>query len=53
MGINIDNFLTTLPIMGRCLAGIFIVIGLLIGITLLLNKLTEPKAKADEEQTEG
>lgn len=43
-----DNFLSTLPIIGYSLIGIFGVIGVIIGVVYLLNKFSawiEKKAK--------
>lgn len=39
MSINIQGFLETLPIMGTGMAGIFIVILVIYGAVLLLNKV--------------
>jgi hypothetical protein len=40
---NIEQFLSTLPIMGKGMLGIFIVTGVLIICVFLLNKLTSKK----------
>lgn len=40
---NVELFLSTLPIMAKGLAGIFIVTGVIILSTMLLNKLTSGK----------
>ncbi|MBO4940973.1 MAG: oxaloacetate decarboxylase [Clostridia bacterium] len=41
MNINPMNFVYNLKYMGLGMLGIFIVIGIVIGVTLLLNKVTE------------
>ncbi len=48
---NIDNFLSTLPIMGLGMLGIFIVTAVIILITMALNKLTAPKANEEKEES--
>ena len=40
---NIDQFLYTLPIMGKGMLGIFIVCGAIILLMVLLNRLTSGK----------
>lgn len=40
---NVKAFIDNLSYMGFGMLGIFIVIGIIILITMLLNKLTEPK----------
>lgn len=44
---NIMNFVYNLKYMGVGMLGIFIVIGVIVLITMFLNKITEPK-KDDE-----
>lgn len=39
------EFVKSLVYMGKGLVGIFLVIGIIIGVTALLNKLTSPKKK--------
>ena len=39
MEFSVDKLLNALPIMGYGMLGIFIVIGLIIGITVSLNKI--------------
>jgi hypothetical protein len=48
---NIDNFLTTLPIMGLGMLGIFIVTAVIILITMALNKITKPKESKEKEES--
>ena len=43
MNINIMNFVTNLKYMGLGMLGIIIVIGVIILITMFLNKITEKK----------
>ena len=43
MNINIMNFVTNLKYMGLGMLGIIIVIGVIILITMFLNKVTEKK----------
>jgi len=38
--LNFDNFLATLPIMGKGMLGIFVVTAIIIACIKLLNKLT-------------
>ena len=45
MQLNFENFLATLPLMGKGMAGIFIVTGVIILATGLLEVLTKPKHK--------
>lgn len=40
---NIDNFLQSLPIMGKGMIGIFIVIGVIMVIVVILGKLFPDK----------
>ena len=40
MGINVQGFLDSLPIMGMGMAGIFIVTVIIIAVVSLLNKVT-------------
>lgn len=47
MNMNIMNFVYNLKYMGVGMLGIFIVIGVIVLITMFLNKITEPK-KDDE-----
>ncbi len=42
---NPMNFIENLPYMGFGMLGIFVVIGVIVLITMLLNKVTEPKSK--------
>lgn len=42
------EFVKSLVYMGKGLVGIFLVIGIIIGVTVLLNKLTSPKKKNDD-----
>lgn len=48
MSINVDAFLKTLPIMGKGMLGIFIVIAVLILLIMLLNKVTAKIGKKDK-----
>lgn len=43
MKISVDAFLDVLPHIGLGMLGIFIVTGIIIAITAILNKLTEKK----------
>ena len=43
MNINIMNFVTNLKYMGLGMLGIIVVIGVIILITMFLNKVTEKK----------
>lgn len=45
---NLMNFVTNLRYMGIGMLGIFIVIGVIILITMFLNKVTAPKDKDEE-----
>lgn len=47
MGINLENFLGSLPIMGKGMLGIFIVTGVIILTVYLLNYFTN-KTKKEE-----
>jgi hypothetical protein len=38
-----DSWMTTLPVMGAGMLGIFVVIGAIIGVVYLLAKLTQKK----------
>ena len=40
---RIDLLMAALPIMGTGMAGIFLVTGVIIGVVILLNKLTQDK----------
>lgn len=42
---NPMNFIENLPYMGFGMLGIFVVIGVIVLITMLLNKVTEPRSK--------
>ena len=52
MGINVELFLQTLPIMAKGLVGIFVVTGIIILTIYILNKSTgrpkQDKQKKDE-----
>ena len=48
MNINFDAFLSTLPIMAKGMAGIFIVTAVII-LVVLLGALTKPKNGGDKE----
>lgn len=45
MNLNFDAFLQTLPIMGKGMAGIFIVTIIIILVMIILQKVTTPKDK--------
>ena len=48
---NLDNFITTLPVMGKGMLGIFIVTAAIILTVVTLNKFTsKPPKKENEEQ---
>lgn len=47
---SVENFLNSLPIMGKGMLGIFIVTIVIILVVGILNKVTAPKAKKDKEQ---
>ena len=48
---NVDNFISTLPVMGKGMLGIFIVTAAIILTVILLNKFTsKPPKKENEEQ---
>ena len=48
---NIDNFISTLPVMGKGMLGIFIVTAAIILTVVALNKFTsKPPKKENEEQ---
>ncbi len=49
LAVNVQLFLETLPIMAKGLVGIFVVTGVIILSIYLLNKLTAPRKKKDEE----
>ena len=40
---HVDAFLETLPIMAKGMLGVFVVTGVIILVTILLNRLTEEK----------
>lgn len=50
LGENIGKALT---IMWQGVLAIFVVIGIIIGITCILNKVTHPKKKSDEESDDN
>ena len=41
--IHVDDFLDSLQYMGKGMLGIFIVTGVIIAVTMILNKVTEEK----------
>ena len=45
LGINVDGFLKTLPIMGYGMLGIFVVTVVIIAVMTLLGKIPEKKDK--------
>lgn len=45
MNISVENFLNTLPLMGKGMLGIFVVIAVIILVVYILNKVTAPKEK--------
>ncbi len=47
--INADSWRDSLPVVLYGMLGIFIVIGVIVGITYLLNKLTSKKPKNDDK----
>ena len=48
---NVDNFISTLPVMGKGMLGIFIVTAAIILTVILLNKFTsKPPKKETEDQ---
>ena len=48
---NVDNFVSTLPVMGKGMLGIFIVTAAIILTVILLNKFTsKPPKKETEDQ---
>ena len=47
-----ENVATALRIMWQGVLAIFVVIGIIIGITYLLNKITAPKKKDENKQDE-
>ena len=48
---NVDNFVSTLPVMGKGMLGIFIVTAAIILTVILLNKFTsKPPKKGNEDQ---
>ena len=49
MNINFDAFLSTLPIMAKGMARIFIVTAVIILAVVLLGALTKPKNGGDKE----
>lgn len=50
MNIEISNFVDNLYYMGVGMLGIFIVIGLIIAVTMLLNAITSPKKNQSEKK---
>ena len=47
-----ENVSKSLTIMWQGVLSIFVVIGIIIGITYILNKVTAPKKKNDDESEE-
>lgn len=45
MGVNIEGFLNSLPLMGRGMFGIFAVTAVIILLVMLLNRLTSGDEK--------
>jgi hypothetical protein len=43
MNINLMNFISNLSYMGSGMLTIFVVIGVIVLVTMILNKVTEPK----------
>ena len=52
MGINVDLFLQTLPIMAKGLVGIFVVTGIIILSIYILNKATS-RTKKDKNKDDA
>ena len=48
-----EGFLTALPYLAQGLVGTFLVIGIIIGVTLLLNAVTGGKPKDDTNGDEN
>ena len=48
MSINVPAFLSTLPVMGKCMAGIFIVTAVIVVVMMILGKIKDGK-NADEK----
>lgn len=48
-----EGFLTSLPYLAQGLFGTFLVIGIIIGVTLLLNALTGKQPKDDENSKDA
>ncbi|MBQ7131839.1 MAG: oxaloacetate decarboxylase [Oscillospiraceae bacterium] len=48
MNIEVSNFVDNLYYMGIGMLGIFIVIGLIIAVTMILNAVTSPKKKNND-----
>ena len=48
--INADSWKTSLPVVLFGMLGIFIVIGVVVLVTYLLNKLTSTKKKKDKDE---
>ncbi len=48
MNIEVSNFVDNLYYMGVGMLGIFIVIGLIIAVTMILNAVTSPKKKNND-----
>ncbi len=48
LAISTKNFMTALKIMGFGMVGIFLVIGIIMGVTVLLAKMPEKKDKPEE-----
>ena len=49
MGLNFDYFLSSLPIMGKGMLGIFIVTAIVVLFVSLLNNIPEKKDKKDKK----
>ncbi len=48
---NFQALLETLPIMGKGMAGIFVVSAIIILVTVLLNKITAPRKSKKNNDT--
>ena len=49
MGINIENFLNSLPYMGKGMLGIFVVTIVIVLVVNALNNIPEKKAKKNKD----
>lgn len=49
LAVNADSWKESLPVVLYGMLGIFIVIGVIVGITYLLNKLTSKKPEDDDK----